>query len=252
MISELRPNGGGKSITLRARFSDGTRAVVKPRQKASFSNHRGEIAAYHVDRLLGFGRTAVVVGRRLPLGLVLAAAGGDPKLEARMRDELIPEPGAPPSVVEVALIAWHDGLLADAEPPRGWRESEPTLHDGALTDLVVFDALIDNTDRWSGGNVRSLGKGGPIIFLDNASSFLPYRAAQHLFLSKSLGELCTFRGATLTALVEPRLSARLARSLARDPLAPVLDDKSLAEVDVRREKILAATRACEDRLVRLP
>lgn len=250
-ITSIRPNGGGKSLTLRVTFADGKKAVVKPRQKAGFSNHRAEIAAYHLDRLLGFGRTAVVVGRRLPLALVRAAAEGDAELARRMDEELVPEPGEPATVIEAALIAWHDGLLADATPPAGWKTSSPGARDGAYTDLLVFDALVDNTDRWSGGNVLSLGKDGPLIFLDNASAFLPYRAAQHGFLSKTLDGLCAFRGATLEA-IGTELGERLGRSLAKDPLAPVIEPKLLVELDVRRAKVLDHAKACGDALVRLP
>ena len=42
-----------------------------------------------------------------------------------------------------------------------------------LSDLVLFDYLIHNIDRWGGGftNVRTRGEGGPLVFLDNAGGF---------------------------------------------------------------------------------
>ena len=68
----------------------------------------------------------------------------------------------------------------------------------------------------------------------------------------ALEGLCAFRGPTLEALGAPGLGDRLGASLTKDPLAPVLDAKVLAEVDVRRTKLEALVRDCGDRLVRLP
>jgi hypothetical protein len=121
--------------------------------------------------------------------------------------------------------------------------------------MVLFDALIDNTDRWSGGNVMSLGAGGPLIFLDNASAFLGYRARQRAFLSRPLEQLCRFRRRTVEALravgpgapPERRLSAQLAASLGRDPAAPVLSPALLQALDERLARELHHVEGCQDR-----
>ena len=42
-----------------------------------------------------------------------------------------------------------------------------------LSDMLVFDFLINNVDRWSGGNVRCSPDGKQLYFMDNAMAFAP-------------------------------------------------------------------------------
>lgn len=262
-ITELTRNPGGATITIRVRFSDGTRAVWKPEQKHSASNFRAEIAAYHLDRIVGFSRTAAVVGRSLGYPHVLEhleASNADPEFIERFRAEVPARDGR----VAGAMIAWHAGKLVSAEPPKGWteglRSKEPVREELAKrmpewSDLIVFDFLIDNTDRWSGGNVLSLGGGG-LIFLDNAAAFAPWRASRGETNQSRLEPVCRFRRATVEALralgpaaaPEARLGARLERSLAGDPLAPVLGKAQLRAVDTRVERLLEHVERCTTEL----
>ena len=271
-IAEIVRNTGGATLTLRVRFADGSRAVFKPEQKHSASNYRAEIAAYHVDRLLGFGRTAAVVGRSIGFEHLLGHlehSGADEKWLERFQNEVISKNGR----VSGAMIAWHAGRLANAEPPKGWtaglksRDPVPESIAARLpewSDLMVFDFVIDNTDRWSGGNVLSLGTGGPLIFLDNASSFAAWRASKGETTASLIEPICRFRRATLDALVavgpaasaEHELSAELRRSLAKDPLAPVLGESQLTAVDRRIERLLQHIDQCKaalgEQIVLLP
>ncbi|MBI3200459.1 MAG: hypothetical protein HYZ29_02880 [Myxococcales bacterium] len=262
-ITEITRNPGGATITLRVRFGDGSRAVFKPEQKHSASNFRGEIAAYHLDRIVGFSRTAAVVGRAIGyphLVEQLEASDADGKFVERLREEVPARDGR----VAGAMIAWHAGRLVSAEPPKGWtdglRSKEPPSEELAKrlpewSDLVVFDFLIDNTDRWSGGNVLSLG-GGPLIFLDNASSFAPWRASRGETTMARLSPICRFRRATVTALralgpaaaPDARLGVRLSSTLAADPLAPVLSKGQIAGVDARVAQFLEHVTRCESEL----
>lgn len=259
-ITEIVKNPGGATITLRVRFEDGSRAVFKPEQQHSASNFRAEIAAYHLDRIVGFSRTAAVAGRSIGYPHLidhLEASNADPKFIQRFRDEVTARDGR----VSGAMIAWHAGRLSSAEPPKDWTEGlrsrEPLREEIAKrlpewSDLMVFDFLIDNTDRWSGGNVLSLG-GGALIFLDNASAFAPWRSSRGENNSKRLAPLCRFRRATVDALralgpaapVDERLGARLAQTLAADPMAPILGKSQLAAVDARVELLLEHVTRCE-------
>ena len=252
-ITEITRNPGGATITLRVRFADGSRGVFKPEQKHSASNFRSEIAAYHLDRIVGFARTAAVVGRTISYPHLLEqleASSSDPEFLERVRAEVPARDGR----VAGSVIAWHSGKLASAEPPKGWTEGlcskEPLREELAKrlpewSDLVVFDFLIDNTDRWSGGNVLSLG-GGPVIFLDNAAGFAPWRASKGETTFARLKPVCRFRRATVEALralgpavsAEARLGARLERSLAADPLAPVLGKAQFHALDARVGQLL--------------
>ena len=121
-----------------------------------------------------------------------------------------------------------------------------------LSNCVLFDYLIGNTDRWSGGNILALGKGGPLIFLDNAAGFTPWRRDKTL--DERLAPLCRFRAATVAALraVGPaatparRLSALLADSLAGDALAPVIGQTQLSATDARLAALLDHVQRCID------
>lgn len=246
-VVEAKPNHGGATITIRFRFADGQRAVFKPEQTHSAGNYRAEIAAYHLDRLLGFDRTAAVAGRSVGLEWLrqsLAASGADAAWLARFDKEVRVHDGR----VAGAVIAWHAGRLVPVDPPQGWTTSVPDALQARVpewSDMVVFDFLIDNTDRGSGGNVLSLGKGGKLIFLDNAAGFADARMKAGWSLGKMIAPLCRFRRATAAALrATPDLGARLEASLARDPLAPVLAKGHFAALDARVQKLLAHVDAC--------
>jgi hypothetical protein len=251
-ISAIKRNSGGTSLTLRVRFDDGERAVWKPEQKKGAGSFRSEIAAWHLDRLLGFGRTAVVVGRSIGKSHLLAQldhADTDPDFMTRLETELVEHDGR----VAGAMIAWHPGVLTGAEPPKDWMDPDAGVTEARLyewSDMVVFDFLIDNTDRWSGGNILSLGKGGPLIFLDNAAGFSPGRAARNEMLGSRLAPVCQFRKHTLDALTElaekKTLGSALLASLAKDPLAPVLSERHASAIDTRLAHLVDHVRGCRN------
>ncbi|MEZ4228197.1 MAG: hypothetical protein R3B89_03470 [Polyangiaceae bacterium] len=270
-ITKATQNKGGSTVTIRLYFEDGYRAVLKADQKKSATNYRSEIVAYHLDRLLGCGRTAPVVGRTLPraaLRRLLEASGTDPTFLTRFDAELN-EPQ--PDTIRGAVIAWHEKRLHSLEVPRAWPKwlgtgtgetlptpgnqpipKEITRQLSALEELTAFDYLLDNTDRWSGGNTLLLGPGGPMIFLDNGAGFADWRMQRKLALDADLNRLCAFPEGLVENLralgpgVPPaqRLSKRLERSLARDPLAPLLSDEHLAALDWRLARLLAHIEAC--------
>ncbi|MEZ4301169.1 MAG: hypothetical protein R3B70_39900 [Polyangiaceae bacterium] len=266
-IAEVKPNSGGGSVSMRVKFLDGKKAALKPEQTGHPTDPRAEIAAYHVDRLLGFGRTAAVVGRRFPaadLRAALVASGADAAYLDRFDKRLVVHDGQ----IDGALIAWHTAALTEEEPEPAYlsflnsKDAIPEVFAEKLperSDLVVFDFLIDNPDRYSGGNVLRLGgKDGPLVFLDQGAAFGKNRLKQKLTTRDRLEKVCRFRASTLavlratapTAKKEDRLSAQLAKSLARDPLAPVLDGAQLAGIDERASILGVHIAACTARLQR--
>lgn len=262
-IAELTPNKGGSSVSMRVKFADGKKAALKPEQTGRPTDPRSEIAGYHLDRLLGFGRTAAVVGRRFDMGQIraaLVASKAEPAFLDRL-DKLVVKDGH----VDAALIAWHTAPLVEEETAPAWiapletreavsKEAVPKLAE--WSDLVVFDFLVDNPDRYSGGNILRLDKGGPIVFLDQGAAFGKGRLAQGLTTKDKLEKVCRFRPETLdvlkkvgsSAAKDDKLGARLQKSLARDPIAPVLDDAQLAGVDDRVRALEADVRACSAKL----
>ena len=253
---------GGRSLSFRVLLDGGASAYFKPEQSFSGMHWYAEIAAYHLDRALGLGRAPVVVGRRIPWSALAGAAGDDP----RVPEIVVGEDGT----VRGAMVEWIDerlvplrappGLerwLGEAIPgitpfqsPRAWheareRERRGVLDAGAppeppppdtddrpaeLSDLVVFDFLVHNADRWSESstNVRTRGPGGPLVFLDQAAGFSARRARLTL-LDERLAAVQRFRRTTVDAV----------RALDADPLAPILDEVQLAHLAERREALLA-------------
>jgi len=108
-----------------------------------------------------------------------------------------------------------------------------------LSDLILFDYLIGNLDRWSKNltNVRALGPSKPLIFLDNANGFhmqkVPGRTLQN-----RLTAVQRFRRITVDAISALDVN-KLERRMSADPLAPVLTKRHLIELEDRRRRLLA-------------
>ena len=117
-----------------------------------------------------------------------------------------------------------------------------------LSDLVVFDYLTQNTDRWGGGNANVLtrGAGGRVVFLDNAAGFPDTVSATTALMDARLRVVQRFRRRTIDALRALDVQA-LARRMASEPLAPILDARQLANLDERRNTILAHVAAMRAR-----
>jgi hypothetical protein len=261
-IARVSKGRGGRSLAFRLELADGTRAYFKPEQ--TFAAHWfSEVASYHLDRELGLGRVAPVTGRRLPWRRLAAAGGSD----WRVSELRIGKDGS----VRGAMIAWIEGEVPSLKLPAGWEAwirfdepdrvtpfqrpegwrakrrgpraraaPEPDRPERAaeLSDLILFDILIGNLDRWGSDftNLRTRGKGGPLLFLDNANGFHRGKPAGPLLRAR-LEAVQRFRKSTIEAIEKLDLEAFAAR-LAKDPLAPILDDGLLQGLAARRELLL--------------
>lgn len=259
-LVEITPNRGGSSVTFRVRFADGKKAAVKPEQTGHPSDPRAEIAAYHLDRLFGFGRTAPVIGRTFEaaaLRSALVAGGADAAFIDRFDRLLVVRDGQ----VNTAMIAWHTAPLVEEEPDPTYlapllRAAPPPPDDlqklGERSDLIVFDFLIDNPDRYSGGNILRLGKAGPLVFLDQGAAFGKNRMELKTTTMDRLKKTCRFKAGTAAMLrkvgpnapVAGRLGSQLQKSVARDPLPNVLTPAHIAAVDERVATLLQYIQSC--------
>lgn len=269
-IAEVERGRGGRSLSFRITLADGTRGYFKPSQTFNAMRWQSEIAAYHLDRELGLGRVAPVVGRSIPWSELEDAARGDGRI-----DELRVVDGAIPG----AFVWWVPGRILPVELPDGWEQwlrvegrparltpfqrpgqyrrgvtvaqpaeaPEPDTADrpAELSDMMVFDYLIQNVDRWgtNNTNIRTVGEGGPLMFLDNAGGFV-LRSPRVPLMDERLAAVQRFRRSTIDAV--RRLDVeRFAARLADDPLAPELDQRQLRNLETRRAHLLAHV----DRLV---
>ncbi|MCB9595571.1 MAG: hypothetical protein H6719_22815 [Sandaracinaceae bacterium] len=270
-IDEVERGGGGRSLGFRITLADGTRAYFKPAQSFSGMSWHAELVAFHLDRQLGLGRVAPSIGRRVEWSALEAAAGEDARIEEleivdgelvgaliwwvpeHLRALELPDgwerwlridedfpivsPFMQANAYRTALAALDDETPArevpDApEPDRADRPSE-------LSDMIVFDYLIHNGDRWSANraNLRTLEHGGPLMYLDNAAGFT-LRRPRTALMDARLGCTQRFRRSTIEAV--RRLSMRrFTARLDDDPLAPLLDEEQLEGFEERRAHLLA-------------
>lgn len=276
-ITRIERGSGGRSVAFRLTFEDGSRGYFKPEQSVSSTRLDAEIAAYHVDRLLGLGRTPPTVTRSLPFARLREVWGAS---DARLAEIVVQRDGT----VRGTLSYWVPERLVTLTTGRGferWFRVEgppfltpfqratryiaqashtqpitPTIDEdgepiedagepdvaerGAeLSDLVLFDYLTHNIDRWGGRNtnVRTRGEHGPLVFLDNAAGFSPGRARIG-YMDTRLETVQRFRRRTIEAIRAFDADALVARLAQED--APVeLSATQLAQLEERRAFLLA-------------
>jgi len=184
-VEEVRLNRGGTSISLRIDFENGARAACKPSQIHIHSQPRREVAAYRVNRLLGLSSVPPAVGRRFRFSDIV-----DHLDSANHRKRVIAEGAPEKDGTVLAELSWWIPVLKEAriegftiDSTDGvvtWKrylaQGGPVPDDVAgivsqLSQLVLFDFIINNADRWSGGNVKASDDGRVLYFMDNTMSF---------------------------------------------------------------------------------
>lgn len=273
-VVRIEVGGAGRSVGFRITLASGRRGYFKPEQSFSGAHWYSEIAAHYLDRELGFGRAPPVVGRELywpPLRNVARRAeeeridevvvgedntvrgafigwieGGVPPIRlGRFWERWIRVEGAMPFSPYQQTAEYRALINGRLDPddtaiaqmpevdPRG-----PIARVRELSDLIIFDYLISNVDRWGGEftNVRLAGRGGPMIFLDNGAGFWIGSNRIHL-MDTRLHALQRFRRETITALEQFDIE-RFRRRLESDPLHPVLNEFQIRGIEERRRHVL--------------
>jgi hypothetical protein len=276
-LLSARKGHGGRSLAFKVTLASGIQGYFKPEQSVSSAHWYAEVAAYHLDRALGLGRVPPVTGRRLDWKALLPAAGNDRRipevtvnkdgsvrgaLVAWLKEPLVPASTPPgwenwvraeafprdavspyqrPAVFGAALGRAHQQRVQGLPPELAY-ETVPAIPQpelpAALSDMIIFDFLTLNYDRFGGNNVNVLtrGAGGPLIFLDNGDGFSAGTIRRHL-CDVRLAPLSRFRRRTVEALRAFDIAAFAAR-LASEPLAPILDAAALAGLAARRTIVL--------------
>lgn len=254
-VIAVKLNHGGTSVSLRIDFANGTRAAFKPEQTWSQSDPRREIAAYRIDRLLRIGHVPPAKEGAIAVADLLAVADPvtRPILARRLADEAIARDGVLHGElswwVPQISIARIDGVWLDEQVGRDrWnaylqvgatipRRHRPLIEQ--LSALIVFDVLIDNADRWTGGNLLTSPDGKVLYFMDNAFAFSKARFG-HVSPTTALREIQVFpRGLVqrLRALTEDQLVATLATS-SESELGPLLQPEEIRAIIARRDNML--------------
>ena len=181
-IVRFKLNHGGSSLSFRVDFADGSRAAWKPIQTNLQTVPRKEVAAYRLNRLLGLDAVPPAAPRAVSREELLAHLHPD-SVAALPRIQAETVFGANGKTVGAA--SYWIPVIKDSglDTPDGRRESELWLTQGEtipmerrsmaaqLSDLIVFDFLTDNPDRYSGGNMKMSEDGTRLFFMDNTMSF---------------------------------------------------------------------------------
>jgi hypothetical protein len=137
-------------------------------------------------------------------------------------------------------------LRGEPDPPRKLVPS-PAPHDEAkrsaeISDLILFDYLTANHDRWGGNftNVRTMGQRGPIIAIDNANGFPP-RSVRNPHSEAKLAALQRFRKRTVEAIEQLEIQD-FQDAVSSDPVGPLLTDAQLQAFASRRTRLLEHVR----------
>jgi hypothetical protein len=199
-LTRVKLNHGGTSLSLRLEFASGARAAFKPQQIHPQSDPRREIAAYRIDRLLGIGHVPPAKSAAFALDDVIAAVepAGRAYAASRITEEAIARHGKLHGEVswwipEIKLVriaghgieepegqaAWSAYLQAGAEMPD---ELRPML--AQIATAILFDLLIDNSDRWSGNNTQGSLDNRILYLMDNTLSFSTFTLGHTTNLSK--------------------------------------------------------------------
>merc|ERR1712137_1224093 len=224
----------------------------------------GEIGAFYVDRALGWMRKPPTSGRRISSHLLYAH---DESWWGFFQRAL------PDYEVEVALIAWFGGiqvrpppdeylelLLHRTERPLTEEERE-TLKQ--ITDVMIFDFLVDDHDRIEGHNWLK-DSTGHYIFWDSGLAFrhgawgkrerdrdIFCGRREWVALTRTKDQLCErgcmFSNSTINQLraygfeneAHPgnRLSREVRREMRKDPLYPIFDHNAYLPGRARYPKV---------------
>lgn len=254
-ITGVELNHGGTSLSLRIEYASGARAAFKPEQIHTQSDPRREIAAYVVDRLLEIGRVPPAKATVITVAELLAAAAPSHRayIARRIAEEARPRDG-----VLHGELSWWVPRLAFATIGGHLVESEQGkalwasyLQVGAqipaperplvaqIAAVLLFDVLIDNPDRWTGGNTLMSPDRQIFYFMDNTLSFSHFELGRGK-CTRALWRIQVFPRQLVERLRTLTYEQVVAALTAGDHLGlgPLLDDAEIRAMLKRRDSIL--------------
>lgn len=294
-ISHADTGSKGTQLKLSITLRGGQRTVFKPKAYdrdfimvgtpyAGKDRHNAEIAAFHLNRIIGLNRVPLVVGREVDLESHLR-----PVAHKKLLNTYYYENGnscfygkchyckgretgvcAKGTMLEGSLTLWLPEAYSLSSPiPHPWRrtyrpnkqalwESNPDYCSTVkntrpyemaprlldLIDISVFDFLISNADRHH-YETFEYSKDSIVIALDNGKSFgNPYVDEKSILAP--LYQCCTLRKSTYSKLNDLRgiLGQVLHNVLQSEPLAPILSPQNYLAVDRRLHTVFTTIADC--------
>ncbi len=249
-VVRVKFNKGGSTVSLRLTFGDGSQAAFKPAQSHQFSIPRKEVVAYRLSRFLGINQVAPAAPRVLSrddivkhlepgswsvLPRILAETKFDAQgRTAGMAQYWIPKIKDSNLDTPAMVAAWTGWLTPGKSPPEAKRAMAVQL-----SNLVVFDLLMNQRDRFSGGNMKVSEDDRVLYYMDNTAALFSPQSG-HPRLRTLLGKVGLFSARTIERL-RSLTEASLKTELAAEPEQPyeLLTAEELAGILARKDVILA-------------
>lgn len=267
------PPRGGKSVghtsvVLKLELANGKRAAFKPASRRGPGRYKGEIAARRLAVALGLPNVPRAFPRAFAEADLVSALGGEASpAGALVAKEAIASGGS----VRGALIPWMDDLdflPLENEPwwsrwrlwlkkgavietdvslrlgPDGWKGVQAKDVARDASNLVAFDYLTANFDRWSGGNVGWDRRRRIVLFIDNDGAFLEPPQKEGLTRTRRLLDGVDRFSRSFVERLRAMDDAALARAVGEEaPGTALLAPKVLAGVAQRRKELLGVVDA---------
>ncbi|NOY91744.1 MAG: hypothetical protein GXP55_11160 [Deltaproteobacteria bacterium] len=262
---------GSSSVVFRMRLDGPITGAYRPRSRMHPRGHLAEIAAYRVARLLGMDQVPPAVSRRVSRSRLRSRlhpdfidAWDDVRRAIRWDDDGTTEGAAVywiPRMRDLqleradAIERWSGWLSQGGEIPQ---EREELASD--ISQCIVFDYLIGNWDRFSGGNMLGTRDGSRLFIRDHNLAFEdPLPEHLHGRIWRRLVQTERFSRRQVEALLT--LDARSLRAeMDRDPISEsrrVLTAAQVRGLLDRRQAILShvaelSSRLGENRVLTFP
>jgi len=261
-ITQVRPVGT-TSVVLKVRSGEAALGAYRPAATTHPRGHLHEIAAYRIAELLGLDNVPPTVSRTVATSELQRTL--DPAYEDRwqgLRERLIVD-----SVGSTrgAMTYWIPSMRElGLDQPDALREWSAKLRQGSrmessdfppsllrdLSNCVLFDYLIGNTDRFSGANLQGLPDRSRLFIRDhNLAFFSELNPARRERLRVSLERSQRFsRGVVrqLTGMTRASLEGALARDPLHSQAAPLLVASQVDALFARRSTLLSYVGALID------
>jgi len=244
-VVQAKLNKGGSSISFRLDFADGSRAAFKPEQINPQTVPRKEVAAYRINRWLGYNMVPPatmrtlhrddLVGKLPPEAAFLATrinaettfdAEGFTRGEVSYWIPVILDSHL--DTLDNVLNWWRWMTIGEEIPPERVNLMEQ------LSSLLIFDLLTNNSDRFSGGNLMTSKDGKALFWMDNTFGF-QIEPEGHLRCRTYLFRCQKFSRKMIAQLRRFDLAA-LKQALSPEP--GVLSEAEMASVIARRDVAL--------------
>lgn len=254
---------GTTSLVFKLDLEGSIDAAFKPASKRHPQGYRAEVAAFRIGRALGMDNVAPAVPRAFPRSQLDAWVPGFERAAfGKLAAEFLESDGQVPGVAIYWIPEMYEMGIDTGDGIRQWRrwlsQRDPDgpsrdrskLVAAQVSNMIAFDFLIGNWDRWSGANAQGDANEKHLFVRDhNVSFFEPLPVTQLTKLAQRLREVERFSGAfvrQLKALDEQSLRAALTSS--DDPGGfTALTESQIAGVLDRRKTLLSYLAALIDR-----